>query len=199
MSGAAEADLELGIRVNIDATRQVLDTLRRMNPGVRVVFTSTTAVYGPPPAPNFPLTEANSPAPLSSYGSQKVEPLNGQKSILPVSRDLSIWICSPRTVVENLIHARDIAAEEHGEGSRVVNLPGITVSIQEMLAALEAVGGQEALDLVEDKRDAATEKIVKSWPATYDTSKAKRLGFVEDGTLEQTLQQYMEDYRDRRW
>lgn len=68
-----------------------------------------------------------------------------------------------------------------------------------MLAALEAVGGQEALDLVEDKRDAATEKIVKSWPAMYDTSKAKRLGFVEDGTLEQTLQQYMEDYRDRRW
>lgn len=72
MSGAAEADLELGIRVNINATRQVLDTLRRVNPRVRVIFTSTTAVYGPPPAPNFPLTEANSPAPLSSYGSQKV-------------------------------------------------------------------------------------------------------------------------------
>ncbi|KAI4120060.1 MAG: hypothetical protein LQ345_000016 [Seirophora villosa] len=168
MSGAAEADLELGIRVNIDATRQVLDTLRRVNPGVRVVFTSTTAVYGPPPAPSYPLTEANSPAPLGSY------------------------------VVENLIQARDIAAEKYGEGSRVVNLPGITVTIHEMLAALKAVGGQEVLDLVEEKRDAAIEKIVGSWPAKYDTSKAKSLGFTDDGTLEKTLQQYMEDYRDRK-
>ncbi|KAI4087122.1 MAG: hypothetical protein LQ344_007017 [Seirophora lacunosa] len=243
MSGAAEADLELGIRVNIDATRQVLDTLRRVKPGVRVVFTSTTAVYGPPPAPSYPLTEANSPAPLGSYGSQKLiietllndysrrglldgrvvrlptvlvrpgkptgaassfasgifrEPLSGQKSILPVSRNLSMWICSPRTVVENLIHARDIAAEKYGKGSRVVNLPGITVTIHEMLTALKAVGGQEVLDLVEEKRDAAIEKIVGSWPAKFDTSKAKSLGFTDDGTLEQTLQQYMEEYRDRK-
>lgn len=83
MSGAAEADLELGIRVNIDATRQVLDTLRRVKPGVRVVFTSTTAVYGPPPAPSYPLTEANSPAPLGSYGSQKVS--GGLQDILEAS------------------------------------------------------------------------------------------------------------------
>lgn len=72
MSGAAEADLELGIKVNIDATRTVLDTLRRVNPGVKVIFTSTTAVYGPPPSPGFPLTEANAPSPGSSYGAQKL-------------------------------------------------------------------------------------------------------------------------------
>lgn len=72
MSGAAEADLELGIRVNLDATRQVFDTLRRVNPGVKVIFTSTTAVYGPPPSPGLPLTEANAPSPGSSYGAQKL-------------------------------------------------------------------------------------------------------------------------------
>lgn len=71
MSGAAEADLELGIRVNVDATRQVLDTLRKVNRGVKAIFTSTTAVYGgPPPSPGFPLTEANAPQPSSSYGAQ---------------------------------------------------------------------------------------------------------------------------------
>lgn len=74
MSGAAETDLELGIRVNVDATRQVFDTLRRVNPGVKVIFTSTTAVYGPPPTPGFPLTEANAPQPGSSYGAQSNEP-----------------------------------------------------------------------------------------------------------------------------
>lgn len=63
-----------------------------------------------------------------------------------------------------------------------------------MLEALKAIGGQEALELVEEKRDALTEKIVKSWPAMYDTLKAKQLGFTEDGTLEQTLKDYVEDY-----
>ncbi|KAL8679387.1 MAG: hypothetical protein Q9186_004322 [Xanthomendoza sp. 1 TL-2023] len=239
MSGAAEADLELGIKVNLDATRQVFDTLRKVNPGVRVIFTSTTAVYGPPPSPGFPLTEANAPSPGSSYGAQKLmietllndysrrglldgrivrlptvlvrpgkptgaassfasgifrEPLNGQKSILPVSKDLSVWICSPRTVVKNLIHARDIEPERYRGGSRVVNLPGITVSIHKMLETLKATGGQEALDLVEERIDAPTEMIVKSWPAKYDTSRAAQLGFSDDGPLERTLKEYIEDY-----
>ncbi|KAL8854186.1 MAG: hypothetical protein Q9221_000900 [Calogaya cf. arnoldii] len=239
MSGAAEADLELGIKVNLDATRRVFDTLRTVNPGVRVIFTSTTAVYGPPPSPGLPLTEANAPCPGSSYGAQKLisetllndysrrglldgrvvrlptvlvrpgkptgaassfasgifrEPLNGQKSILPVSKDLSLWTCSPRTIVQNLLQARDIPKEAYQGGSCVVNLPGVTVSINEMLEALKAIGGQEALDLVEEKRDALTEKIVESWPAKYDTLKAKQLGFTEDGTLEQTLKDYIEDY-----
>lgn len=101
-------------------------------------------------------------------------------------------------MVRNLIHARDILAEKYGGGSRVVNLPGVTVSIHEMLAALTAVGGQKALDLVEEKRDAGTEKIVESWPAKYDTSRAKQLGFADDGTLEQTLQEYLDDYRSKK-
>lgn len=122
------------------------------------------------------------------------EPLNGQISLLPVSKDLSIWICSTRTVIKNLMHARDIPAEKYEGDSRTVNLPGVTVSIHDMLAALKAVGGQEALDLVEDKRDAVTEKIVESWPAKYDTSRAAKLGFADDGTLEQALQEYIEDY-----
>lgn len=74
----------------------------------------------------------------------------------------------------------------------------MTVSIHEMLTALKAVGGQEALDLVEEKRDAATERIVESWPANYDTARAKQLGFADDGTLEQTLQEYVEDYGSKK-
>ncbi|KAL8777573.1 MAG: hypothetical protein Q9213_007800 [Squamulea squamosa] len=239
MSGAAEANLELGIKVNMDATRRVFDTLRTVNPGVRVIFTSTTAVYGPPPSPRFALTEANAPCPGSSYGAQKLisetllndysrrglldgrivrlptvlvrpgkptgaassfasgifrEPLRGQRSILPVSKDLSLWVCSPRTVVKNLLRARDIPTEAYGNGSRVVNLPGVTISINEMLEALKAIGGQEALELVEEKREPPTEKIVESWPSVYDTSRARQLGFMEDGALEQTLKDYIEDY-----
>ena len=120
------------------------------------------------------------------------EPLNGEKSILPVSKDLEIWICSPRTVVKNLIIARDVPKEKLS-GSRIVNLPGVTVTVREMLDALKAVGGDEALRLVEEKREEATEKIVLSWPTRVDTSRAKALGFAEDGTLTNTLKEYIDD------
>ena len=122
------------------------------------------------------------------------EPLNGEKAILPVSKDLEIWIASPRTVVRNLILAKDIPKERYAGSSRTVNLPGITVTVDEMLKALEKVGGQKALDLVEERIDEATETIVKSWPTRLDTSLAKSLGFVDDHPLEQTLQEYLEDY-----
>lgn len=121
------------------------------------------------------------------------EPLKGEKSVLPVSKKLEMWICSPRTVVRNLVMARDVPKERY-KGSRIVNLPGMTVTIVEMLEALRTVGGDEALKLVEEKRDEATERIVESWPARLDTSRAKSLGFAEDGTLVQTLREYIEDY-----
>lgn len=121
------------------------------------------------------------------------EPLNGQKCFLPVSRDLEIWICSPRTVIKNLIIARDIP-KEHFPGTRIANIPGITVTVSEMLDALRAVGGDQAVQLVEDQKDEETEKIVLSWPTRLDVSRAKSLGYVEDGPLEQTLREYIEDY-----
>ena len=71
MSSAAEANLELGLRVNIDSTRQILDILRRTNPGVKLVYSSSLAVYGPPATPTTKITELNTPVPGTSYGAQK--------------------------------------------------------------------------------------------------------------------------------
>ena len=71
MSGASEANLELGIRVNIDSMRQIFDILREVNAGVKIVFPSSTAVYGPPDGPDEVVTERTAPLPGSSYGAQK--------------------------------------------------------------------------------------------------------------------------------
>ena len=71
MSGQAEADLDLGLKVNLDSTRQILDLLRATNPGVKIVFTGSTAVYGPPIAPDAKVSELDAPMPGSSYGAQK--------------------------------------------------------------------------------------------------------------------------------
>ena len=71
MSGAAEANFELGLKVNLDSTRQILDLLRHTNPGVKVIYPSSCAVYGPPATPGMKISELNTPVPGSSYGAQK--------------------------------------------------------------------------------------------------------------------------------
>jgi D-erythronate 2-dehydrogenase len=46
VSGAAEADFDLGMRVNIDGTRGLLDACRRLRKPPRVLFASSVAVFG---------------------------------------------------------------------------------------------------------------------------------------------------------
>ena len=69
VSGQAEADTDLGYRVNVDGTRAVLDACRALGACPRLVFASSLAVYGgalpPSVGDDTPLT------PQSSYGTQK--------------------------------------------------------------------------------------------------------------------------------
>jgi len=69
VSGQAEADPDLGYRVNLDGTRAVLDACRALGTCPRLVFASSLAVYGGelPPAvgDDTPLR------PQTSYGTQK--------------------------------------------------------------------------------------------------------------------------------
>ena len=74
--------------------------------------------------------------------------------------------------------------------SRVVNLPGITVTVQEILDALEAVGGEKARSLVKEERDPKVEAIVGSWPARFDTTRAKKFDMLEDFALTENVRRF---------
>jgi len=69
VSGEAEADTDLGYRVNLDGTRAVLEACRALGTCPRLVFASSLAVYGgvlpPTVGDETPLT------PQTSYGTQK--------------------------------------------------------------------------------------------------------------------------------
>ena len=72
VSGAAEADFDAGIRVNLDGTRNLLDALRARagDRVVRLVQASSIAVYGAPlPAR---IDDDTQPWPTLSYGAQKL-------------------------------------------------------------------------------------------------------------------------------
>lgn len=70
LGGAAETNPALARRINVDATLDLFDHLRAQNPGTRMVFASTIAVFGKP-MPD-PVTDATPTAPSMLYGAQKL-------------------------------------------------------------------------------------------------------------------------------
>lgn len=70
VSGEAEANFDLGYRVNLDGTRALFDAVRLADYLPRVVFTSSIAVFGAP----FPdvIPDDFHPTPMTSYGTQKL-------------------------------------------------------------------------------------------------------------------------------
>ncbi|HWA13678.1 MAG TPA: D-erythronate dehydrogenase [Burkholderiales bacterium] len=70
VSAHAEQDFDMGYRVNLDGTRNLLEASRDMDAPPRFVFASSLAVYGGalPPVVDDSVT----PTPQTSYGTQKV-------------------------------------------------------------------------------------------------------------------------------
>jgi len=69
VSGQAEADFDIGMRVNVDATRMLLELTRALPAPPKFVFTSSIAVFGG----NLPavLPDDQRLTPQGSYGAQK--------------------------------------------------------------------------------------------------------------------------------
>lgn len=70
VSGEAEANFDLGYAVNLDGTRALFDAIRQAGYAPRVVYASTTAVFGGPFPEEIP--DDFAPTPQSSYGTQKL-------------------------------------------------------------------------------------------------------------------------------
>ncbi len=70
VSGGAEADFDLGYKVNLDGTRALLETCRKQTRPPRYVFASTCAAFGG----DLPevVVDSTTPNPQTSYGAQKV-------------------------------------------------------------------------------------------------------------------------------
>jgi nucleoside-diphosphate-sugar epimerase len=235
VSGQAEADFDLGMEVNFEATRLVLERARRVAGAPRVVFTSSVAVFG---APLPPVVQDDTAAvPQSSYGAQKLmcellmndysrrgfvdgralrmptvavrsgapnkaasgfassiirEPLAGEETVCPVPPETAMWLMSPAKAVENLVHGHELEAERLGP-SRIVNMPGISVTVREMVAALERVAGAAAARRVRWERDPAVVRIVSSWPGRFATPRADALGFRADASFEEIVRAHLAD------
>ena len=128
---------------------------------------------------------------LSSYASGIVrEPLNGKKAVCPVELDFGIFVSSPDVIVGNFIHLLKLDGGRYPSWTRTCALPGISVTTKEILAALEKVGGKEAVELVEIAPTEAVLKVVRTWPGKWETDRAIELGCKRDTNFLSAVQQY---------
>ncbi|HAU4890733.1 D-erythronate dehydrogenase [Aeromonas hydrophila] len=115
------------------------------------------------------------------------EPLQGEVTVCPVSPELRLWLSSPATVVANFLLAATLPRGDN----RSINLPGISVTVGEMLTALAQAGGQAARDRVQFAADPAIERIVASWPGRIDNQRASALGFMADRTFADIIDSFI--------
>ncbi|WP_336368783.1 D-erythronate dehydrogenase [Avibacterium paragallinarum] len=119
------------------------------------------------------------------------EPLHGEDSICPVSEDLGLWLSSPNTVVNNFIHCLQLA-KLPARSWHIVNLPGFSISVKEMLADLAEIKGRDILQHIKFQFDPQINDIVASWPAQIDNHKALALGFKADEDFKSVIQQFIQ-------
>jgi nucleoside-diphosphate-sugar epimerase len=234
VSGQAEAEFDVGMRVNLDATRALLERCRKCTKPPKFVFASSLAVFGgalPDPVPDdAPVT------PQSSYGAQKAigellvndmsrkgfidgralrlptivvrpgkpnraassfasgiirEPLSGVEAVCPVAPATRLWLQSPRAVVANFIVGHEAPAEKL-PAFRAINVPGIDVTVAEMVAALRSVAGHAVADRVQWRYDPVIDRIVATWPARFEARIGRALGMRADAGFQDVVRAYIE-------
>ncbi|PHN04982.1 D-erythronate dehydrogenase [Flavilitoribacter nigricans] len=132
-------------------------------------------------------------AATSSFASSIIrEPLQGERASCPVGPDTKVWLLSPKRVAENFVHAAEIPAAELGR-NRSVNLPGITVTVDEMVSDLQSVAGAEKAELIDWEPDAFIQSIVLTWPPQFVTERALQLGFQRDASFREVIEAFIED------
>ena len=235
VSGGAEEDFDLGMRVNLHSTIALLERLRALPHTPRIVFASSVAAYGGE-LPEV-IEDGTACTPQTSYGAQKLitehlltdysrrgfldgralrlptivvrpgkpnkalssfassivrEPLQGSEYVCPVRQDTGVWILSPRKVVECFLHAEELPAESWGP-SRAVALPGLTVSLTDMVEALREIGGDKVVNRIRWEPDPDVERVVYGWPVRFAPRRALEMGFQADSNIHEIVEAFIHD------
>jgi D-erythronate 2-dehydrogenase len=123
------------------------------------------------------------------------EPLAGQRAACPVGAATEVALISPARAIQGLLCAASSSEESWG-GRSAVTLPALTVTVADMVAALEQAGGPEASALIDWVPDPAVSRLVLSWPARIRAGRAERLGLAPDPDFGSIVSSYLAESRD---
>ena len=122
------------------------------------------------------------------------EPLAGVESICPVAPEVAHPVSSPQRTVEGLIAVYEASRAAYG-GRTALNLPGLNITVAQMLAALEEVAGPAVRARVRFVRDERIAGIVANWPSGARADRAATLGLQPEASFADIIRQYIADCR----
>jgi len=121
------------------------------------------------------------------------EPLAGVDTVCPVDPQTGVWVTSPRYAIAGLIAAFE--APPDNWGSRIaMNLPGLSVRVAEMIAALRRRAGEKVAARVRVEIDDTISRIVGGWPWRFDTVRARAMGLSGPAAMDDIVAEYVADY-----
>jgi len=122
------------------------------------------------------------------------EPLAGRRAVCPVGAATEAALISPARAIEGLTCAA-ASAEEPWGGRGAVTLPALTVTVADMVAALERAAGPAVSALIDWVPDPAVARLVTSWPARIRAGRAERLGLTPDPDFGSIISSYLAESR----
>ena len=120
------------------------------------------------------------------------EPLVGQEAILPVPETVRHWHASPRAAVEFLIRAATLDGADVGP-RRTLSMPGLSATVGEQIEALRRVAGERAVRLIRRQPDESILRMVQTWAAALDATRALGLGFAAESSFDEIIRVHIED------
>jgi nucleoside-diphosphate-sugar epimerase len=120
------------------------------------------------------------------------EPLAGREAVLPVPETVRHWHASPRSAVGFLVRAATLDDADVG-ADRTLSMPGLSATVGEQIEALRRVAGERAVRLIRREPDESVRRIVSTWAAALDASRALRLGFTAESSFDEIIRVHIED------
>ena len=121
------------------------------------------------------------------------EPLAGIDYVLPVGPETVMPVLGYRSIVDGLIRLHEADGGALGD-DRGVSLPALTVTVDDMMAALRRVAGNRHLGEITIEPDPFIEAICQTWPQDTSFDRALELGLPLDDSLDDIVKSYIEDY-----
>ena len=119
------------------------------------------------------------------------EPLAGEPAICPVDPDTRVALASPANTIAGILRVANASRDELA-GRTPINLPALSLTVGDMLNALEDIAGPETRSLVTVEEDDAIGRVVGGWPGAFHTERAAALGLVADASFHDIIHQYID-------
>lgn len=116
------------------------------------------------------------------------EPLEGRDFAAPLPPEAEVPVVSAGAVVRGFLTLHDLPADRLPP-KRALNLPALTVTVAEMVAAAARAG---ATGSVTSAPDAATQAVVAGWPRNFISRHAAGLGIAPDADFDAIIADYLQ-------